>query len=153
VSTVVASSWEENATTIWVSQWKNYEWIRRFTLNFLLLLSHGKPTIPFVRAFQEEGLGRSLILEYRHFVRHKSSSSHPSMYILLGAIGRHPSQSQAWCWHRRWSKSYTNKGLGRPGHHGPKNAARRLLFHGEERRGLQANHQRITNVLTWRRTG
>jgi len=37
------------------------------------------------------------------------------------------------------------QGLGRPGRYGLKNAARMSLFHGEEWRGLQANHQRITN--------
>jgi hypothetical protein len=56
------------------------------------------------------------------------------------------------CWH--WmSKSHTSKGIGCPGRHGPKNAARISLLRDEARRGLQANHQRITNVLVWRRTG
>jgi hypothetical protein len=40
------------------------------------------------------------------------------------------------------------QGLGRSGRYGPKNAARISRLHGEERKCLQANHQRITNVLT-----
>jgi hypothetical protein len=44
-----------------------------------------------------------------------------------------------------WSKSHTRKGIGRPGRYGPENAARMSLLRGEARRGLQANHQRITN--------
>jgi hypothetical protein len=43
------------------------------------------------------------------------------------------------------SKSHTRKGIGRPGYYGPENAVRISLFRGEARRGLQANHQRITN--------
>jgi hypothetical protein len=42
-----------------------------------------------------------------------------------------------------WPESHTRKGIGRPGHHGPKNVARMSLLRGEARRGLQANHQRI----------
>jgi hypothetical protein len=44
-----------------------------------------------------------------------------------------------------WSEKHTRKGIGRPGRFGPKHAARITLLHGEGRRGLQANHQRITN--------
>jgi hypothetical protein len=33
------------------------------------------------------------------------------------------------------------------GRHGPKNVARISLLRGEARRGLQANHQKITNML------
>jgi hypothetical protein len=57
------------------------------------------------------------------------------------------------CWRWMLFKSHTRKGIGRPGRYGPKNAVRISLFRGEERRGLQANHQRITNMLAWRRTG
>jgi hypothetical protein len=39
------------------------------------------------------------------------------------------------------------QGLGCSGRHGPKNAATISIFHGKEWSGLQANHQRITNVL------
>jgi hypothetical protein len=44
-----------------------------------------------------------------------------------------------------WSESHTRKGIGRPGRYGPKNAARISLLRAEGRRGLQANHQMITN--------
>jgi hypothetical protein len=43
------------------------------------------------------------------------------------------------------SESHTRKGIGRPGRYGPKNAARMSLLRGETRRGLQANHQKITS--------
>jgi hypothetical protein len=44
-----------------------------------------------------------------------------------------------------WSESHNRKGIGRPGRYEPKNVARMSLLHGETRRGLQANHQRITS--------
>jgi hypothetical protein len=44
-----------------------------------------------------------------------------------------------------WSESHTGKDIGRLGRYGPKNAARMSLLRGETRRGLQANHQRITS--------
>ena len=45
------------------------------------------------------------------------------------------------------------KGIGRPGRYEPKNAAKISLLRGVARRGLQANHQRITIALTEQRTG
>jgi hypothetical protein len=39
-----------------------------------------------------------------------------------------------------------------PGCYGLKNVGRMSLFRGKERRGLQADHQKIINVLKWWRT-